>query len=198
MPRPRRPGDRLDLIARGPKVTDELPPIRRVVTGHDADGRSCIVSDGPSPSVRTVAERPGYRVTNLWCTSKSPPPVDEPDAIASHQGLPPPACGTLIRVVDYPPEASEAAERKRQQTATFGQLFAGTDHRPDAKHAGMHVTETVDYAIVLEGEIVAVLDTGETLLRAGDILVQRGTAHAWANRSGRPARIAFVLVDAKR
>jgi cupin domain len=175
----------------------ELPAVRRIVTGHDAEGRSCIVSDGSSASVRTVAERPGYRVTNLWRTSPSPS-IDEPDAIADHQGLPPPANGTLIRVVDYPPETADAAERKRQQAATFGQLFAGADHRPDGRHAGMHVTDTIDYAIVLAGEIVAILETGETVMRAGDILIQRGTPHAWANRSGRPARIAFVLIDARR
>ena len=179
-------------------MTEDRRPIRRIVTGHNADGLSCIVSDGPSPSVRTIPERPGYRVTNLWCTSAGPPHVDEPDAIAGHQGLPPPASGTLIRVVDYPPEAGDAAERKRQLTATFGQLFTGTDHRPNGKHAGMHITDTIDYAIVLDGEIFAILDTEETLMRAGDILIQRGTAHAWANRSDRPARVAFVLIDAER
>jgi uncharacterized cupin superfamily protein len=62
----------------------------------------------------------------------------------------------------------------------------------------MHRTDTVDYAIMLEGEMVAIMDSGETVLRAGDVLVQRGTNHAWANRSGRPARIAFVLIAARR
>ena len=175
-----------------------LPPIRRIVTGDDAEGRSRIIEDGESPSVRTVPERPGYRVTNLWCTGSSPPQIDEPDAIASHAGLPPPRAGTLLRVVDYPPESADQLERRRQQEATFGKLFSGTDHRPQSRHAGMHRTDTIDYAIVLEGEIVAVMDDGETVMRAGDIMVQRGTAHAWANRSGAPARIAFVLVDARR
>jgi hypothetical protein len=176
----------------------ELPPIRRIVTGDDAQGRSCIVEDGASPSVRTVPERPGYRVTNLWRTSASPPSIDEPDGIAQHAGLPPPPAGTLIRIVDYPPEGADAAVRRRQQAATFGKLFQGTDHRPESRHAGMHRTDTIDYAIVLEGEIVAIMEEGETVMRAGDIMVQRGTAHAWANRSGRPARICFVLVDARR
>jgi hypothetical protein len=178
-------------------VTD-LPPIRRIVTGHDSEGRSRIIGDGASPSVRTVPERPGYRVTNLWRTSASPPPVDEPDAIATHPGLPPLPAGTLLRVVDYPPESADAAERRRQQAATFGQLFTNTDHRPESRHAGMHRTDTIDYAIVLDGEITAIMDDGETVMRQGDIMVQRGTAHAWANRSGKPARICFVLVDARR
>lgn len=179
-------------------MSDELPPIRRIVTGDDADGRSFVEFDGPSPQVRTVAERPGYRVTDLWCTSASPPAIDEPDVIAGRKGLAPPERGTLLRVVDYPSEAADAAERRRQQSATFGQLFQGTDHRPDSKHPGMHRTTTIDYALVLEGEIVAILDKTETVMRAGDVMIQRGTAHAWANRSGKPARIAFMLVDAQR
>ncbi len=176
-----------------------LPPVRRIVTEEDSTGRSRIVADGPSPSVRTVPERPGYRITNLWRTSASPPGINEPDMIEMHSGLPPPAGGTLLRIVDYPPETDDAKERRRQQAATFGQLFKETDHRLEgSKHPGMHRTETVDYAIILEGEIVAVLDEQETVMRQGDIMIQRGTAHAWANRSERPARIAFILIDAKR
>jgi hypothetical protein len=180
-------------------ATDSLPPIRRIITEEGTDGRARIVADGPSPSVKTVAERPGYRITNLWRTTPSPPPIGEPDAIAQHQGLGPMKGGTVLRVVDYPPESGDAAERKRQQAASFGQLFKDAEHRLEsAKHPGMHRTDTIDYAIVLEGEIVAILDEHETVMKAGDIMIQRGTAHAWANRSAKPARIAFVLVDATR
>jgi hypothetical protein len=176
----------------------DLPPIRRIVTEEGPDGRSRIVADGPSPSIKTVTERPGYQVVNLWCTSASPPRIQEPDAIADHAGLPPPARGTLVRIVDYPPEHGDAGNRRDQQAATFGQLFKQTEHRVDSRHPGMHRTDTIDYAIILEGEIVAILDEQETVMRRGDIMIQRGTAHAWANRSGRSARIAFVLVDAER
>jgi hypothetical protein len=176
-----------------------LPPVRRIVTEEGPDGLARIVTDGVSPSVKTVAERPGYRITNLWRTSPSPPPINEPDAIMDHQGLGPLTGGTVLRVVDYPPEAGDVALRKRQQAASFGQLFKDAEHRLEsAKHPGMHRTDTIDYAIVLEGEIVAILDETETVMKAGDILIQRGTAHAWANRSSRPARVAFVLIGAKR
>jgi uncharacterized cupin superfamily protein len=83
--------------------------------------------------------------------------------------------------------------------STFGGIYRDAHHdRRLGVHPGMHRTETLDYAIVLEGEIYAVMDESETLLRAGDVLIQRGTNHAWANRSERTARIAFVLIDGTR
>jgi len=144
-------------------------PIRRIVTGHDDQGRSCIVEDGPSPAVRLVSERPGYRVTNLWRTVGSPADINTPDSIAEHQGVAPPLNGTVIRIIDIPPEASDAEERKRQSAATFGKLFADADHRlEDKRHPGMHITESVDYAVILEGELTAILDKDETVLHTGD------------------------------
>jgi len=172
------------------------PPLRRLVTGHDAQGLSCIVEDGASPAQKTVAERPGYRVTNLWRTAARPGVADADD-IAAHQGVLPPAGGTVLRIIEWPPEPADPVQARQRLEATFAALYpdAHQDRRP-GEHPGMHRTPTVDYAIVLEGEIVAILDTGETVMRAGDVLVQRGTNHAWANRSGRPAKVAFVLIDA--
>ncbi len=172
------------------------PPIRRIVTGHDAQGRSCIVEDGPSPSVRLVPERPGYRVTNLWRTTGSPAEIAADDSIAEHRGVAPPVRGTVIRIIDIPPEAADADERKRQSAATFGRLFADAQHQLNSdRHPGMHTTSSVDYAVILEGELTAILDRDETVMRAGDVLIQRGTHHAWANRSGKPVRVLFVLID---
>jgi hypothetical protein len=176
----------------------ELPPIRRVLTGDDAQGLSSIVEDGPSPAVRLVRERPGYRVTNIWRTAAAPAPVDAPDSIAEHKGVSPPPGGTVLRIIDIPPEPADPAELKRQMDATFGTMYRDAQHAPkDGQHPGMHRTSTVDYALMLQGELVAIMDKDETVLRAGDVLIQRGTNHAWANRSGKPARIAFVLVDGK-
>jgi hypothetical protein len=175
------------------------PPIRRIITGHDEQGRSCIVADGPSPAVRLVPERPGYRVTNLWRTVGSPVDINASDSITEHQGVAPPTNGTVIRIIDIPPEADDADERKRQAAATFNNLFSDADHHlEDKRHPGMHITESVDYAIILEGELTAILDKDETVMHTGDVLIQRGTNHAWANRSGKMARVLFVLVAGKR
>jgi hypothetical protein len=109
----------------------------------------------------------------------------------------PPAGGTVLRVIDFPPQPRDPEEQRRQHAAVFATMFDDGEHQPDvSRHPGMHVTATIDYAIVLHGEIVAILDEAETVLRAGDILVQRGTNHAWVNRSGEMTRVAFVLIDA--
>jgi hypothetical protein len=177
-----------------------LPPIRRLVTEDDAHGRSRIVEDAPATAIRTVAERPNYRAVNLWRTETAPAHISAPDTISEHQGiLPPKNGGSVLRSIDYPPEATDPAERHRQIAATFGGIFSDADHdKRDGAHPGMHRTDTVDYAIILEGEIWAVMDHNETLMRAGDVLVQRGTNHAWANRSKNTARICFVLIDGSR
>ena len=176
-----------------------LPPIRRIVTADDAQGRSRIAEDAPAQAVRTVAERPGYRAVNVWRTSQTPPPVGEMDTVEKHEGILPPKNGSILRIIDFPPEVADPEERRRRIQATFGTMFTDAQHdKREGAHPGMHRTDTVDYAIVLEGEIWSVMDEGETLMRAGDVLIQRGTNHAWANRSQKTARIAFVLIDGKR
>ena len=178
-------------------MSETLPPIRRIVTGHDAQGRACIVEDAPAAAVRTVPERPGYRAVNVWRTTSCPVEINSTDSTANHQGILPPKNGSILRIIDFPPEPADPAERDRRIRATFGGIYQDATH-DGRKHPGMHKTDTVDYAICLEGEIWSVMDEGETLMRAGDVLIQRGTNHAWANRSKKTARIAFVLIDGKR
>lgn len=174
-----------------------LPPVRRIVTANDAQGRSYIAADGPAPAVQTMQQREGYRNNNLWRTVGSPAQLTAPDTTLEHRGVLPPRGGTVLRVIDIPPEPTDPAERLQQTKAVFAAMFADAHHNPgDARHPGMHVTATIDYAIVLQGELIAILDEGETLMRAGDVLIQRGTNHAWANRSNSIARIAFILIDA--
>lgn len=180
-------------------MSQHYPPVRRIVTGHDSSGRAVFIEDGLAPNVRTVPERPGYRVTDLWITAGSPAPINDPDRLSELKGIAPPAGGTVVRMIDYPPESTDPAERERAFKASFSSLYKDAQHAPKpGEHPGMHRTETVDYAIVMEGELTAILEGVETVLRAGDVLIQRGTNHAWANRSGKFARICFVLIDGKR
>ena len=177
-------------------MASELPPVRRVITGNETNGRARIVGDGLADAVKTVEARPGYRVTDLWATSSSPAPIDEPDRISEVQGLLPPTGGTVLRIIDFPPEPTDPVVRERMQHAAFAALFPDAPPRPlGGPHPGMHKTETVDYAIVMAGEIYAVMDDDEVLLGPGDVLIQRGTNHAWSNRSDDFCRIAFVLID---
>ncbi|HKZ08215.1 MAG TPA: cupin domain-containing protein [Methylomirabilota bacterium] len=170
-------------------------PIRRIVTGHDAKGRSVFLSDGPSPHVLTIGGRPDFALTNLWVTDSTPASnTGAADGAARPVVLEPPAGGTIFRVVEFPPERTAGTFDRKKAFADMG-----ADHAmdPDAsRHPGMHKTSSVDYAIVLSGEIWALMDEGETLMKAGDCLVQRGTNHAWANRSDAPCLVAFILVNA--
>ena len=179
----------------------KLPPIRRIVTKNGPDGRSRIVEDGPPPAISTIATRPGSQVANMWITSATPAPVDAPDGIAGHKGLYPPKNGTIIRIMDIPPEPRVPEKLKAWfDRGAQASVFPDCDKIPADKtrHPGMHITDTVDYAIVLSGEMYAVMDEGETLMKAGDALVQRGTNHAWSNRSTEMCRVAFILIDGAR
>jgi hypothetical protein len=176
-----------------------LPEVRRIVTGDDVNGVSRIVEDAPAKSIRSVPERLGYRAVDVWRTEETPAEIFARDSVAEHKGILPPKGGNILRIIDFPPEPKDPQELRRRIQATFHGIFQDADHdKREGKHPGMHRTETVDYAIVLEGEIWAVMDEGETLMRVGDVLIQRGTNHAWANRSSRTARIAFVLIDGTR
>ena len=181
------------------KLIAPLAPARRIVTAINAEGRSHIAEDGPSPARIYNEARPGYCNANIWRTAGSPAHLDAPDDIAQQQGVLPPAGGTVLRVIDFPPQPDDPEEQRRQSEAVFATMFKDAQHHAGSqRHPGMHVTQTIDYAIVLRGEIVAIMDEDETLMRAGDILVQRGTNHAWANRSTEITRVAFVLIDARQ
>lgn len=180
-------------------MPQELAPPRVLIAGTNAQGRSVIESDAPISAWRTVAERPGYRISNVWALSEAPAQVDEPSRVHEITGLTPPKGGNVLRILDYPPEPSDPVERQKMFDAMFTKLFPGGHHRPPgARHPGMHTTDTIDYVICLEGELYAVMEEGEVLMRAGDILIQRGNQHAWSNRSGKFARLAVVLIDGKR
>jgi len=173
--------------------------IRRVVTGHDAQGRSIILSDGPAASVKEMAPTfPGLALTDFWETTASPASnAGSADAANRPVHLEPGRNGTIFRMVEFPPDAT----RPKDADSREGFKAIGAGHAQDTARADsdpmMHKTATVDYAIVVKGEIYAVMEKGETLLRAGDVLVQRGTNHSWSVRGKEPALVAFILVGAE-
>jgi len=170
--------------------------VRRVLTGHDAQGKSTFIADGLAPNVKEMASMPGLALTDLWETRGAPASnAGRDDAADRPVRLEPPRNGSILRVVEFPPDSQwrERADARR----AFDSIGAG--HAADRRSSDpmMHRTRTVDYIIVLKGEIYAVMEKGETLLRAGDILVQRGTNHSWSVRGSEPCIVAAVLVDAK-
>ena len=176
-----------------------LAPIRRVVTGHDAHGDAVIATDGSLPTVVELAAIPGTMFHEVWSTAATPVSIDNgPDPTIGPLRLPPPTRGTRIRFVDIPPDTEDflkhGAARMKDAFGQVGDVHASTV-QPDSPHPLMHRTETVDYGFVISGEITLVLDKGEANLKAGDVVIQRGTNHAWANRSGKLCRMLFMLVD---
>jgi len=173
--------------------------IRRVVTGHDAQSRAVVSEDGGLPGVHALAAIPGTVFHEVWSTQATPALVDNgADPTLGQLMLPPPRHGTRIRFVDIPPDTEDflknGARAMKSAFSEIGDEGASTVDET-SPHPLMHRTQTIDYGVVIDGEIHLVLDDSETLLRRGDVVIQRGTNHAWANRSGRSCRMLFVLVD---
>ncbi|MFP8777295.1 cupin domain-containing protein [Hydrogenophaga sp. RWCD_12] len=178
-----------------------FPAIHRVVTGHDASGKAVIAHNGPLPTVVEIQAIPGTVFHEVWSTTGSPAPVDNgADPTLGPLMLPPPKLGTRMRFVDIPPDTAEfLAQGAANMRAAFSQIGdeKASTVQTHSPHPLMHRTESVDYGIVIEGEMTLVLDDSEVLLKPGSVVVQRGTNHAWANRSGKPCRMLFVLVDGR-
>jgi quercetin dioxygenase-like cupin family protein len=165
-------------------------PTRRIVTGHDERGRSVFLEDRPSPHVHVFDRMGGTAVTELWST---PEPGEGRDAAAGDAyRLEPSPGASKFRVVEYPPDSVRFAGVDRH--AAYEAMGARHAVVEGARHPGMHKTRSIDYAIVLSGEIWALMDEGEVLMKPGDVLIQRETSHAWSNRTDKPARVAFVLI----
>jgi mannose-6-phosphate isomerase-like protein (cupin superfamily) len=162
---------------------------RRVVTGHDTDGKSTVIIDGPpTPSGA------------FWFTAGAP--ADNTavgDAAQLMRKLEPPPGGSIFRYAVIPPEDPNIPpeERERATARLFAQMDASHCRTDTSRHPGMHKTSTVDYVVLLSGEVTMLLDKGEVNLRPFDVVVQRGTSHAWVNKGKEPAVLAAVLVDAK-
>jgi mannose-6-phosphate isomerase-like protein (cupin superfamily) len=174
---------------------------QRIVTGHDQAGRSTVASSGPLPSVGEFRQFPGFAVELIWQTAPGPIPSHPVDPASPPHSVLPAAGGSCAMRVTFPPEASAtpvdfdpevAARELCARLPGLGELF-------EADAPGFHRSDTIDYGVVLEGEITLELDDGcRQLLRQGDVVVQMGTRHAWSNTGNTPARLLFVMVGAQR
>jgi len=170
-------------------------PVRRVVTGHNAEGKSVFIMDGHSPNVITF-KHSVTTVTEIWKTASTPADnTGTQDMAAGEWSIQPHENGSVFRVIESPPDSVRFANFDREKHLAE----TGVPHPGETKprHPGMHKTNSIDYAVILSGEIYAVMEDGEVLMKQGDCLVQRGTNHAWSNRTDKPCLIAFVLIDAK-
>lgn len=166
-------------------------PVRRIVAGTNFAGKATVLSDGPSPDVILDPARPGFASTRLWVTDSSPARVKGiSDTLSGPHLLEPPRGGTQCRYEEYPPEESFLRRVGRRDVEAYYQRMgspAALAAGPGAPHPYMQRLSSLDLTYVLEGEIHLVLETQEVVLKQGDILIQRGTAHAFSNRSSHPA-----------
>ncbi len=171
--------------------------IRRVVTAQDAAGRSKIIFDGYADSVKEMDSMPGLALTDIWETGGSPADnTGELDAAARPVRLTPPAGGSIFRIVEFPPDSDWRDSANADQA--FASIGAHDANDPGASDPLRHKTATIDYIIVLRGEIHAILDEGEVLLKSGDAFIQRGTIHSWSVRGSEPCILGVVLIDAHK
>ena len=170
--------------------------IRRVVTGHDRSGKAVVLSDGVATQILQRDNRPGVTLTNLWLSNGTPAEYDGPaETCVGPLVLQPPTGGCVFRTVEFEPEDPEALARLDGRSA-FAEMGAEQCVVEGARHPFMHRTDSLDFAVVLQGEICMLLDDEEVHLSPGDVVIQRGTNHAWSNRGTESCIIAFVLVDA--
>lgn len=169
----------------------EAQTVRRVVTGHDGRGRSVVVSDSTAAMERPLHE--------LWVSRSVP---DRFGGAAELGPLPttlePPPGGVVLRFVRFRPQQKLSREELEQMfSSVFASIGAAHTRVDTSRHPGMHKTRSVDYGIVLAGKVKLLLDDGEVDLEPPDVVIQRGTNHAWINAGPEPALMAFVLIDAK-
>jgi mannose-6-phosphate isomerase-like protein (cupin superfamily) len=167
-------------------------PVRRIVTGHNASNQSIIVADGPSARIFDNLGQEGLIFQEIWATTQTPAPIDRDQREVDEDSLvlAPPTNGVRIRVLDIPPDTEDESLDE-----VFENISASDEQVESDRHPSFHRTESIDFGIVLSGEIVLLMDEGETTVGPGEIVVQRGTNHGWANRTDQPCRVAFVLID---
>lgn len=176
--------------------------VRRIVTGHAADGKSIFVSDAPTPRSTAFKHVPGFVTTLVWETrpgasvpaSKGDPSLEAPSWV-------PNPGGTNLMFITFPPDSVMMSPDFDPAAAggEYVQVLPGLAEKFERDHPGMHTTDTVDYGVLIDGELHLELDDGQTRkLATRDVVIQNGTRHAWRNKSERPATMLFVLIGAAR
>lgn len=178
-----------------------LRPVRRIVTGHNAEGKAVVLIDDVTPHTLEHPFVEGRGLSDIWRTFEAPPTnTGDADAADTTVTLLPPRRGSVFRFFQVMPkrlqEGLSPEERMRQDRALFELYGAAAQHDATSGQVGMHRTQTVDYIILLAGRVTLILDEGEVDLEPFDTVVQRGTNHAWENRGDEPAVLAGVLIDA--
>ena len=178
----------------GSAAAQQPPEVRRIVTKIDASGKAVVMLDG---QVQLTSFRSPNPASEMWVTPVSPPDFSWADDRGKTKvGLVPPKNGTIFRIVDFVPTT-----QKIESMDINTMMKVVGDHAPakglPPRHPMMHRTRSLDYALILSGEIDMLLDDSEVHLKAGDVLIQQGTNHAWVNRGTEPCRIAFILIDSK-
>jgi mannose-6-phosphate isomerase-like protein (cupin superfamily) len=180
-------------------MADQAKPVRRIVV-IDENERSRAIADGPSPDVRTDPARPGFTSTRIWVTDRTPARIEGVrETVDAPHTLEPPPEGSVCRVLTFPPDAAWQGKVGAKEVQAYFEAMGSpgaSTYKQGAPHPYMQKTRTLDFAMVIEGEITLVLDTEEVHLKAGDTVVQRGTNHAWSNRSDKPCVVAFSSHDA--
>ena len=178
----------------GSVAAQQAPEVRRVVTKLDASGKAVVMLDS---QVKLATMRSPNPASEMWVTQVGPPDFSwTEDRAKTKVGLVPPKGGTVFRIVEFVP-----TDKKIESMDINTMMKVVGDHAPakglPPRHPMMHRTRSLDYAIIMSGEIDMLLDEGEVHLKAGDVIVQQATNHAWVNRSGKPCRVAFILMDSQ-
>lgn len=180
-------------LAESPQQTGEF---RRIVTTLDASGKAIAMFDGIIPLAKSP--RGGASSANVWVTDKYPPDFAwTTDRGKTREGFIPPKSSTIFRIVDFPPISPDVEKGDVNLMMKVVADHAPAEGRPP-RHPAMHRTRSLDYAIVMTGEIDMLLDDSEFHLKAGDLVVQQATNHAWVNRGKDVCRIAFILMDSQK
>jgi hypothetical protein len=176
--------------------------VRRVVIATDASGRSVVSSDDASPRAHDFVNTPGFAQALVWTTAPGPTlPFDGADPTPDAPSLVPDPGATSFIVLTFPPDAvyADSGFDGAATAEDAAEHSPGIAESLEPDNPGMHTTPTVDYNVVLDGEVWLELSDGaEVRLVAGDVVVQHGARHAWRNKADRSATIAAILIGARR